>query len=255
MPLRTATRTSLSVAASPFGLGEHVVGERLRYHDHAVVVSHDPVARLDLDAADRHRDLCRLELPAPRRVLRRYEPAEDREALSADEADVATAAVEHAAGDSTCRERRDGELAKVGRDVVVAGIHGDVARRHVSQHCQHLADRRVVGRRVGARGPPAPDRVRRSCEAAAAVERSDRRRERLRVEPACVEDVREGSRVDRREALPHGSGIPRSGGRSSPRPSTSSGACSSSSRRTSSARRTRSRPSFTASSSRWRPDG
>ena len=52
-----------------------------------------------------------------------------------------------------------------------------------------------------------------------------------------------------------GSGIPRSGGASSPRPSTSVGARSRRRRRTSSARRTRSRPSFTARSSRCRPEG
>ena len=48
--------------------------------------------------------------------------------------------------------------------------------------------------------------------------------------------------------------MPRSAGRSSPRPSTRSGACSRSRRSTSSARRTRSRPSFVARSRRWRPD-
>jgi len=95
----------------------------------------------------------------------------------------------------------------------------------------------------------------RLAQARAALERTDCRRQRLGVEPTCVEDVGERSGVDRGEPLPHGSGIPRSEGRSAPRPSTSSGARSSSNRRTSSARRTRSRPSFTARSSRCSPDG
>ena len=45
----------------------------------------DPVSGLDPHAADRDRNLGRLELPAPRRVLGRDEAGEDREALVADE--------------------------------------------------------------------------------------------------------------------------------------------------------------------------
>ena len=97
-----------------------------RHDDDAVVVAHDPVARLDRARADRHGNLRRLELPAPRRVLGRDEAAEDGEALVEDEADVAAAAVEDAAGDAACLERRHRELAEMRRDVVVACIDGDM---------------------------------------------------------------------------------------------------------------------------------
>ena len=63
-----------------------------------------------------------------------------------DEADVAAAAVEDAARDAARLERCHRELAEMRRDVLVAGVHGDVALRDVAEHREHLADRPVVRR-------------------------------------------------------------------------------------------------------------
>ena len=256
MPSRTATRISLSVAAFRSASTSTSSAIVVRDDHDAVVVSDDPVARLDSHApivtgtcvassSQRHVE----SSGVTKRV-------EDGKALVEDEADVAAAAVEHAAGDATCLQRRDRELAEVRRDVVVAGVHGDVlrqARRRASASTLRIAASYDAASGLDA-GPPLTV----YAGPASRVPRSSGRivgGSVCVVEPARVEDVRERGRVDRGEALPHGSGIPRSAGRSSPRPSTSSGARSSSRRRTSSARRTRSRPSFTARSSRWSPDG
>ena len=68
-------------------------------------------------AADRNGHLRRLELPAPGRVLGRDVRAEDRKPELPDEAHVAAAPVEHAAGDVTGGERRHGELAEMSGDI------------------------------------------------------------------------------------------------------------------------------------------
>ena len=155
MPSRTADANLALGRGLLLRLGEHVLRDRGGNDDDAVVVPDDPVAGLDPHVADRHRNLRRLELPAPRRVLGRDEAGEDRKALVADEGDVAAAAVEHAAGDAARLQRRHGQLAEVRGHVLVAGVDGDASSGHVAEHREHLADRLSYDAESGfGAGPP-----------------------------------------------------------------------------------------------------
>ena len=65
IPSRTAARISLSVAAFCSASASTSSAIRLRRDHDAVVVTDDPVTRLDPHIADRHGYLRRLQLPAP----------------------------------------------------------------------------------------------------------------------------------------------------------------------------------------------
>ena len=123
--------------------------------------------------------LCRRHVPAPGRVLGRDEPREDGEAELRDQADVPAAAVDHAARDAARGQRGGGQLAEVGRAVVVALVHGDMirsVRRRASPACH--------GSRVS-QSPwsagSAEHRERLPGEAHTHSERPDRRWQRLRT--------------------------------------------------------------------------
>ena len=216
---------------------------------------HGPVARLDPHAADRAR------APASPRAPQRH--VESSGVTKREKTGKPSSRMKRTSRHPPSRtqpatprafERGDRELAEVGRDAVGARVDGHVAPAGTSPSIRSTF-LSASSWSLRLRRPP-PDGVGGAGELGRpAPGAGSDRRQRLRRGGRGLEAVRERGRVDRLEALPHGAGIPRSGGRSSPRPSTSSGACSASRRSTSSARRTRSRPSLTAMSWRCRPAG
>ena len=127
MPPRIAVRIWFSVPTAAAAALTISSARRARDHDDPVAVGEQVIVRRDLDLADLHRHVHRVDHPVADDVARRRVARIDRKAHLHQEFDVAAAAVDHDAGHALAHQRLAGQFAHVRDLVVIGGDHHDVA--------------------------------------------------------------------------------------------------------------------------------